>query len=124
MGWSGSGSSAPPASAIDCLCNGISSYPCFLLTVLFGLTALPFVMALVWVVRDSRCSSGVLVLLWRRDVDTCQKIAAELLLSLSLPAFLLVWGGAWRLLVVLTASVAGGGVKIAGRAALWLPIPH
>ena len=46
MGWSGSGSRAPPAGAIDCLRNGVSSYPCFLLTVLFGLTALP----LVWVV--------------------------------------------------------------------------
>ena len=56
MGWSGSGSRAPPAGAIDCLRNGVSSYPCFLLTVLFGLTALP----LVWVVRDSRCSPGVL----------------------------------------------------------------
>jgi hypothetical protein len=48
MRWSGSGLSAPPASAIDCLCNGISSCPCFLLAVLFGLTALPFVIALSW----------------------------------------------------------------------------
>ena len=46
MGWGGSGSRAPPAGAIDCLRNGVSSYPCFLLTVLLGLTALP----LVWVV--------------------------------------------------------------------------
>ena len=45
-------------------------------------------------------------------------------LFLLLPPFLLVWGGAWRLLVVPAASVAGGGVKLAGRAALWLPIPH
>ena len=43
---------------------------------------------------------------------------------LSPPPSLLCGVGRGAFLVVPAASVAGGGVKLAGRAALWLPIPH
>ena len=69
---------------------------------------------------------GVQSLVQRDEASLGEFASVRWLLRIfsSLSPFLLSWGGAWRLLVVPAASVAGGGVKIAGRAALWLPIPH